>query len=54
MVRPVIQTRGLFGEGGQAEVHFSDDERRILVMIRSRVPVVGSLSLHLRSYQPRQ
>ena len=52
VVRPVIQTRGLFGEGGQAEVHFSDDDRRILVMISSRVPVVGSLSLHLRSYQP--
>jgi hypothetical protein len=54
VVRPTIRTRGLFGEGGQAEVHFSDDERRILVMIRSRVPVVGSLSLHLRSYQPPQ
>jgi hypothetical protein len=54
VVRPSIRSRGLFGEGGQAEVHFSDDERRILVMIRSRVPVVGSLSLHLRSYQPPQ
>ena len=54
VVRPSIQTSGLFGEGGQAEVHFSDDDRRILVMIRSRVPVVGSLSLHLRSYQPPQ
>jgi hypothetical protein len=54
VVRPTIRSRGLFGEGGQAEVHFSDDERRILVMIRSRVPVVGSLSLHLRSYQPPQ
>jgi hypothetical protein len=54
VVRPTIRTRGLFGEGGQAEVHFSDDERRILVMIRSRVPLVGSLSMHLRSYQPPQ
>jgi hypothetical protein len=52
VVRPVIKTRGIFGEGGQAEVHFSDDERRMVVMVRSRVPVVGSLSLHLRSYRP--
>ena len=49
VVQPVIQTRGLFGEGGEAEIHFSDDDRRVLVQMRSRVPVVGSLSLHLTS-----
>jgi hypothetical protein len=47
VVQPVIQTRGLFGEGGEAEIHFSDDDRRLLVQMRSRVPVIGSLSLHL-------
>ena len=52
VVRPIIQTRGLFGEGGRAEVYFSDDERRIPVQVRSRVPVVGSLSLHLVEYRP--
>ncbi len=51
VVQPIIQTDGLFGEGGQAEVYFTDDERRMLVHLRSRVPVVGSLSLHLRSYE---
>jgi hypothetical protein len=51
VVQPVIRTRGLFGEGGQAEVFFSDDERRILVQMRSRVRLVGSLSLHLQEYQ---
>lgn len=48
VVEPIIQTRGLFGEGGEAEIHFSDDEHRIMVKMSSRVPVVGSLSLHLR------
>jgi hypothetical protein len=48
VVEPIIQTRGLFGEGGEAEIHFSDDDRRILVQMKSRVPVVGSLSLHLK------
>ncbi len=52
VVQPIIQTDGLFGQGGQAEVFFSDDERRLLVHLRSRVPIVGSLSLHLRSYEP--
>lgn len=52
VVRPVIRTDGLFGEGGEAEVHFSDDERRIPVQIRSRVPVIGSLTMHLREYRP--
>jgi hypothetical protein len=52
VVQPIIQTDGLFGQGGRAEVFFSDDERRLLVHMSSRVPVVGSLSLHLRSYEP--
>jgi hypothetical protein len=52
VVQPIIQTDGLFGQGGQAEVFFSDDERRMLIHLRSRVPIVGSLSLHLRSYEP--
>jgi hypothetical protein len=54
VVQPVIRTRGLFGEGGQAEVFFSDDDRRILVMMRSRVRLIGSLSLHLQEYEPGQ
>ena len=47
VVQPIIQTRGLFGAGGEAEIHFSDDDRRLLVQMRSRVPIIGSLSLHL-------
>jgi hypothetical protein len=52
VIRPTIKTDGLFGEGGEAEVHFSDDARRIPVQIRSRVPVIGSLTMNLREYQP--
>jgi len=51
VVRPTIKTDGLFGEGGEAEVYFTDDDQRLLVRLSSRVPVVGSLSLHLREYQ---
>jgi hypothetical protein len=52
VVRPVIQSDGLFGEGGRAEVYFSDDQHRIPVLIRSRVPVIGSLTMSLRSFRP--
>jgi hypothetical protein len=52
VVQPIIRTRGLFGEGGRAEVFFSDDERRILVQMTSRVRLIGSLSLHLEEYVP--
>ncbi len=49
VVRPIIQTRGLFSQGGEAELYFTDDDRRLLVQMRSKVPLVGSISLHLRA-----
>lgn len=52
VVRPTIKTDGLFGEGGEAEVYFTDDARRLLVQMRSKVPLVGSLSLHMTAYRP--
>jgi hypothetical protein len=52
VVQPTIRTSGLFGEGGRAEIYFSDDDRRIPVLIKSRVPVVGSLTMSLRTYRP--
>lgn len=51
VVQPVIQTDGLFSEGGEAEVFFTDDEDRHLIYLRSKLPLVGSLSLHLESIQ---
>ncbi|HEX7120364.1 MAG TPA: DUF3108 domain-containing protein [Longimicrobiales bacterium] len=52
VVQPIIQTDGLFGEGGEAEVYFTDDEQRLLIQMKSKVPVIGHLSLHLKSYTP--
>lgn len=52
VVQPTItHVGGLFGQGGQAEVYFSDDAARTIVQIRSSVPVVGSLSLHLTEFR---
>jgi hypothetical protein len=49
VVQPIIQTDGLFSEGGEAEVYFTDDDQRHLVYLRSKVPLVGSITLHLQS-----
>lgn len=51
VVRPIIQTDGLFSQGGEAEVYFTDDSRRLLVQLRTKVPLVGSLNLYLKSYE---
>jgi hypothetical protein len=49
VVKPTItNASGLLGQGGDAEVYFTDDAARTLVMLKSRVPVLGSLELSLR------
>jgi hypothetical protein len=53
VVRPIIQTDGMFSEGGRAEVYFSDDAYRIPVLIRSQgVALGGDLTMRLRSFRP--
>jgi hypothetical protein len=52
VVRPIINTSGLFSEGGNAELHFTDDERRLLVYMKSNIPKFpGSLTLSLQTIQ---
>ncbi|HSG08108.1 MAG TPA: DUF3108 domain-containing protein [Longimicrobiales bacterium] len=49
VVQPIIRTKGLFAQGGKAELHFTDDERRLLVYMKSDIPnFPGSLTLHLK------
>ena len=50
VVQPIIQTKGIFGQGGHAEVYFTDDERRMPVEVRSSVPFVGKLNMYLKSW----
>lgn len=47
-VRPIFKSRGLFSQGGQATIWFSDDAVRIPVRIRSRLSV-GTLDMSLRT-----
>jgi hypothetical protein len=52
VVQPVIKTKGLFSEGGKAEIYFTDDSQRILVQLKSKVKILKSLDMHLQSYTP--
>ena len=51
VIRPIIKSRGIFSEGGEAEIWISDDDRRIMVQLKSKLKF-GSLNLYLKSYTP--
>lgn len=51
VIRPIIKSRGIFSEGGRAELWISDDDRRIMVQLKSQLKI-GSLNLYLKSYTP--
>jgi hypothetical protein len=36
VVAPSIRTKGMFADGGEAQVWFSDDERRMPVQVKSK------------------
>jgi hypothetical protein len=50
VLQPIIKTTGIFSEGGQAEIWLSDDEKRIMLQMKSRLSF-GSLNLFLRTYR---
>ena len=50
VVRPTFQSEGFFSEDSEAELHFTDDERRLLVYMKVDMPVLpGGISFHLQS-----
>ncbi|HET7585482.1 MAG TPA: DUF3108 domain-containing protein [Gemmatimonadaceae bacterium] len=52
VVQPVFKTSGIFSEDGEAQVWFTDDDRRMLVQMKSKLKF-GSLNLYLTSYRTR-
>jgi hypothetical protein len=50
VIRPTIISKGLFSEGGHAEVWVTDDDRRIIVQMRSSLKI-GSLNMYLKSIE---
>ena len=50
VIQPIIKTSGVFSEGGEAQIWLSDDDRRIMLQMKSKLSF-GSLNLYLRSYR---
>jgi hypothetical protein len=53
VVRPLIRTSGLFSDGGEAEVYYTDDARRLIVQVKTKVSF-GTLDMRLEEYTPGQ
>jgi hypothetical protein len=54
VVQPSIKAKGIFSEGGHAEVWLSDDADRVILQMKSSIPglPLGSLNLYLKSRTP--
>lgn len=48
VLQPTFQTKGIFSQNGKAEVWITDDARRMMVQMKSKLSF-GSLNLYLRS-----
>jgi hypothetical protein len=51
VVQPLIKTKGIFNEGGEAEVHFSDDERRLIVYLDAKM-AIARMKMKLEGFSP--
>ena len=50
VIQPIIKTKGVFSEEGRAELWLSDDERRLILQMKSQLSF-GSLNLYLKTIQ---
>ncbi len=51
VVEPIMQGEGLFKHEGKLTIYLSDDEYRIPVLVKAKVPV-GSITIELKEYHP--
>jgi hypothetical protein len=51
VIQPIIKSKGIFSEGGKAEIWLSDDKDRIMVQMRVKLSV-ATINLQLKSHRP--
>ena len=51
VIQPIIKTKGIFSQEGEAQVWLSDDRSRIMLQMKSKMKI-GSINLYLKSYRP--
>jgi len=49
VLQPMFRSKGIFSENGRAEVWITDDDRRMMVQMKSKLSI-GSLNLYLRKH----
>jgi hypothetical protein len=52
VIQPIIKSKGIFSEGGQAQIFLSDDKDRVMVQMRVRLKANIDISLQLTRHQP--
>jgi hypothetical protein len=52
VIQPIIKSRGIFSEGGQAQIFLSDDRDRVMVQMKVRLKANIDISLQLTRHQP--
>jgi hypothetical protein len=51
VIQPIIKSRGIFSEKGEAQIWLSDDDRRMMLQMKSKLSF-GTLNLYLKSFRP--
>ena len=52
VIQPIIKSKGIFSEGGQAQIWLTDDKDRLMVQMRVKLKSVATISLQLTKYTP--
>ena len=52
VIQPIIKSKGIFSEGGRAQIFLSDDKDRIMVQMRVHLKANIEISLQLTKYRP--
>jgi hypothetical protein len=50
VIQPIIKSKGIFSEGGKAQIYLSDDKDRIMVQMRVHLKANIDISLQLTKY----
>jgi len=51
VVEPIMQGEGLFKHEGKLTIYLSDDQYRVPVLVKTKVPV-GSIKVELKEFYP--
>ena len=52
VLKPTFRSKGLFSENGNAEIWITDDDARVMVQLKTKLPF-GSLNLYLRAHNAK-